>query len=171
MTEIWKDIVGYEGLYQVSNLGRVKSLTRNDKLGRIHNGRILTLSTNKHGYSQVSLCNCGRVAKFEVHRLVALAFLDNPYNLSDVNHRDGVRSNNCVVNLEWCSRGYNINYSVDVFHKHSRNTPVVVISDGEVVTFGSMRKAELYMGLPFHTLKRKERGIWFTVNNLQVRVG
>jgi hypothetical protein len=171
--EIWKDVVGYEGLYEVSNFGRVRSLDHIDNLDRLIKGKLLSLTLNQKGYVQVSLSKRGKVKKYEVHRLVALTFLDNPEKLSDVNHKDGSRTNNYVENLEWCSRSYNINYAIDMFHKHSRNVTVMVCDTDKTNTliFGSMRKAEIYLGLPFHTLKLRERHEWFKVNNFLVRVG
>lgn len=101
--EYWKYIKGYEGLYQVSNFGRVKS----NKFGK---ERILKPFTNSTGYLLVSLCKDGKVKAFTVHRLVAEAFIDNPDNLPQVNHRDENKLNNNVDNLEWCTNEYNINY-------------------------------------------------------------
>lgn len=114
--EIWKDIEGYEGLYQVSNLGRVKSMKRvinctlNGK--RVIKERILKPGINTWGYCFVVLCKEGKEKKCTVHRLVAEAFLSNPYNLPEVNHKDECKTNNCVDNLEWCDRIYNKSYSV-----------------------------------------------------------
>ena len=100
MEEIWKDISGYEGLYQISNLGRVKSFPRN---GTIKSERILNLFHTKDGYLFVCLRNKGRSYP-KIHRLVAEAFLDNPYNKETVNHIDGNKENNNVNNLEWATR-------------------------------------------------------------------
>lgn len=109
MKEIWKDINGYEGLYQVSNMGRVKSIGRyitfdngwsNEAKMYIHGG-ILEISKQSQGYSQVSLCKKGRRITKRLNRLVAIAFLPNPYNKPQVNHIDGNKSNNCANNLEW----------------------------------------------------------------------
>ena len=101
--EIWKDCKGYEGLYQVSNLGRVWNV----KLQRYLKG-----SYDKDGYIRVNLTAKNGKAKIErVHRLVALAFLDNPNNYPQVNHKDENKQNNCVSNLEWCDAKYNTTYS------------------------------------------------------------
>lgn len=101
--EIWKDILGYEGLYQVSNFGRVKSL----KFGK---ERILKLTKDKDGYLIVNLYKAGRIKTVKVHRLVAEAFLPNPDNLPLINHKDEDKSNNIVSNLEWYDVKYNTNY-------------------------------------------------------------
>lgn len=103
MVEIWKDIEGYEGKYQVSNYGRVKSLNYNKE-------KILKIGDNSKGYKIVTLCKDGKSKTYFVHRLVAFAFIPNPNNLPQVNHKDEDPSNNCVNNLEWCSAEYNINY-------------------------------------------------------------
>ena len=101
--EEWKDIKGYEGIYQISNKGRVKSL---------HYGKekILSGTPIKGGYLFINLSKNGKTKPFYIHRLVAQAFLPNPDNLPDVNHKDEDKTNNYVENLEWCSRKYNINY-------------------------------------------------------------
>lgn len=110
MEEQWKDIVmekngevfDYTGLYQVSNLGRVRSCGT---------GRILKPKINNKGYLFVGLCKSGKAKQFLVHRIVATAFIPNPENLPVVNHRDYNRQNDCVDNLEWCTIAYNTKYS------------------------------------------------------------
>lgn len=110
MEEIFKDIEGYEGLYQVSNLGRVKSLERLDSRGHKVNERILRLKKNRYGYLQVTLYINGKGKTIEIHRLVAIHFLPNPNNLPEVNHIDENKENNSLENLEWCDHSYNINF-------------------------------------------------------------
>lgn len=112
--EIFKDIKGYEGLYQISNFGNVKSLER-DKI--YPNGKIqpkkeqfLKPFINGGGYPTVRLCKKSKVKNYTVHRLVATAFIPNPDNLPCVNHKDENKQNNNVENLEWCSVAYNNNY-------------------------------------------------------------
>lgn len=100
--EIWRDIEGYEGLYQVSNEGRIKSIKKR---------KILSLFANHKGYLQTYLYKNGEKKGFLVHRLVAEAFIPNPMNLPQVNHKDENKTNNSVENLEWCTNDYNINYS------------------------------------------------------------
>ena len=104
--EYWKPVLGYEGLYEVSNWGRVKSMNYN------HSGKekILKPCTYNHGYLYVNLCKNGKVKKFLVHRLVAEAFIPNPNNLPQVNHKDECKTNNNVENLEWCSAKHNANF-------------------------------------------------------------
>ena len=115
--EIWKDIKNYEGLYQVSNLGRVRSLDHIRKNGKKENqiylskGRILKAAVQKKGgYVFVVLSKDGKTKGYRVHRLVADAFIDNPNNYRCVNHKDENKTNNNVNNLEWCTHKYNNNY-------------------------------------------------------------
>ena len=115
MKEIWKDIEGYEGLYQVSNKGRVKSLKR--KICSNSNHKYNTLSekllklSGGGKYIQVILCKDGKTSAKLVHRLVAQAFIPNPNNLPCVNHKDENKKNNDVRNLEWCTYKYNNEYN------------------------------------------------------------
>lgn len=103
MTEEWRDIKGFEGLYQVSNLGRVKSLNYN----KTKKEKILKPINNGRGYLYVTLWSNGKSKRFRVHRLVGQTFLDNPNNLPVINHKDENPMNNCVTNLEWCTYQYN----------------------------------------------------------------
>ena len=135
MEEIWKDIEGYENLYQVSNQGRIKrkdTFVNHNKGGfRLWKGRILKQNT-VYGYKQVILHKNGDAKCFRVHRLVAKAFIPNPDNLPEVNHKDCNRSNNFIENLEWCTSEYNINYSdciqkrVESFKNNQNNSTVVL---------------------------------------------
>lgn len=106
MKEVWFDIVGYEGIYQVSNLGGIKSLPReiwNGKNYFFSKLKFLRGSKNQKGYVQVELLG----KPFMIHRLVAIAFIPNPENKPQVNHLDGDKENNCVENLEWCTNSEN----------------------------------------------------------------
>lgn len=108
--EKWKPVKGYEELYEVSSMGRVRSLDRYDSLGRLHVGRILRPKKNKNGYLECNLFDGGSGRTFRVHKLVAVAFIPNPDKHPQVNHIDEDKTNNVVENLEWCSAKYNTNY-------------------------------------------------------------
>lgn len=106
MVEVWKDVVGYEGKYQVSNMGRVKSLNYR------HTGKeeILKNTVNIYGYRCVNLYKYGKRKTYQVHRLVAMAFVDGYEEGLVVNHIDEDKTNNCAWNLEWCTYEYNNSY-------------------------------------------------------------
>lgn len=104
--QIWKDIPDYEGKYQVSNTGKVRSLNYRCT-GKV---KILKQNTDKLGYKRVFLYKNGKFKIYFVHRLVALVFIPNPNNYPIVNHKDENPSNNTVWNLEWCTQEYNCNY-------------------------------------------------------------
>lgn len=117
VTEIWKPIAGYEGIYEVSNLGRVRSLSRmttqrnrnGDLVEYYKEGRLLKQQL-RNQYWSVILCKNGQEHKCSIHRLVAEAFVPNPNNLPQVNHKDENKQNNTATNLEWCTCKYNQNY-------------------------------------------------------------
>ena len=112
--EIWRPIEGYEGLYEVSSYGRVKSVDRYVKSKsnsyRLIKGKVLSGSITKYGYVRCNIKVNGVLKGYFVHRLVAEAFIPNPDNLPQVNHKNEVKSDNCVDNLEWCDAKYNLNY-------------------------------------------------------------
>lgn len=112
--EIWKDIEGYEGLYQVSSEGNVKSLEREviykDGRKKTLKEKILHNFISDLGYFHVMLSKNGISKRYKVHRLVAKAFIPNPNNLPIINHKDENKTNNKVENLEWCTQYYNIHY-------------------------------------------------------------
>jgi len=115
MEEVWKDVKGYAGLYQISNKGRVKSLGRVVLRGvnsnRTHAERILAVRKDGRGYHQVRLYKRGVSTYPKVHRLVGTHFLQNKGNLPQINHKDEDKDNNAVDNLEWCTSQYNAAYS------------------------------------------------------------
>lgn len=110
--DTWKDVEGYEGLYQVSNTGLIRSLDRFDNTNKYLKGRTLRPGKKETGYLLVVLCKEGHRAIRTVHRLVAAAFIPNPNNLPQVNHIDGVKTNNLASNLEWVTKSENAKHAV-----------------------------------------------------------
>lgn len=131
--EIWRDIEGYEGLYQVSNYGKVKNVNTN---------KILKQFLTDKGYCKVSLSNCGNEKHLRVHRLVAEAFISNPDNLPQINHKDEDKTNNRVENLEWCDCKYNINYGTRLERISKR---VLCIETG--IIYNSINEAARQTGI------------------------
>ncbi len=127
--EVWKDIPGYEGFYQASSFGRIRSVDRTIQCAdsiRTYKGRILKPDKKKNGYLEVALNKQGNRKQHLVHRLVAITFIDNPKGLLVVNHKDEDKENNSIGNLEWCSQSYNNNYGEG--HQNRRiNSPIGVI--------------------------------------------
>lgn len=122
--EIWKNIKGYEGLYQVSNLGRIKSLPKyNCKTEKI----LKTHISRRDGRCSVLLCkNPYTRERLSIHRLVANAFIENPNNLPEINHKDENPKNNIYTNLEWCNRKYNMNYGTLPQRINNKNKKAVI---------------------------------------------
>ena len=175
--EIWKDVQGYTGLYQVSSYGRVKSLDRktNTKLNHqdfvIKKGRIIIPHISKL-YNVVSLSKNNRVVTVRVHRLVAETFIPNPNNLSQVNHINGNKLDNRVVNLEWCNAKQNVQHAIKtgLVTKEQQNKCVKAmaqtnrkkvnqIKNGKVInTFNSLIEAEKVTGINHKNISSAFRG-------------
>lgn len=119
MQEIWKDIKNFEGLYQISNLGNIKSLHYRNS----NNEKIMSPKLIGRGYLSIGLRNKSKKKNFLIHRLVANAFIPNPDNLQQVNHKDENKLNNCVDNLEWCNNSYNNTYGARKDHWKGKNNP------------------------------------------------
>ena len=127
--EEWKDIKGYEGIYQISNKGRVKSLNYN----RTGKEKIREGTVDNTGYKIISLSKNGKEKKYSIHRLVAQAFLPNPDNLPVVNHKDENKLNNNVENLEWCTHKYNCNYGTRNERTSKKNRKkIICVETGEI---------------------------------------
>jgi len=160
--EIWKDIKGYEGLYQVSNMGRVKSLERTviRKNGRKFTvrERILKPFPNHKGYLQVSLCDSrGKEKTVKVHRLVCEAFYKNPENKPCVNHIDEDKTNNAASNLEWCTYKENNNYGT----RTARTSKTVgqYTLDGKLIKiWRSTMEIQRLLGFAFQNVSAAARG-------------
>lgn len=109
MEEIWKDIFGYEGIYQISNLGRVKRLPVKDARGHLRKEKFLTPCLNSCGYLHVGLTKQNVHKKKTIHRLLMEAFVPNPNNLPEINHINENKTDNSLSNLEWCTHYQNMN--------------------------------------------------------------
>lgn len=163
--ETWKDIVGFEGLYLISNLGRIKCVGRDilykDHMGRTHKMRvkekIKAQQTQSNGYRFAALWKDGRSHYVTTHRAVAEAFLPNPKNLRTVNHKNGVRTDNRLENIEWASYSDNLIHSMYTLGRiNSLGKPVLCIETGE--TYRSVRDAAQRSGGKEHNLRHHLRG-------------
>lgn len=168
--EIWKDVVGYEGYYQVSNLGRVQCLKKSvrGKVSERSTPKVMTPAFNNvTGYYAVGFGEWGifKHMPFSVHRLVALHFIDNPDNLPEVNHEDGDKSNNTATNLKWASREQNIQHGfkhgliktprgVDAVHAKLSEATVMQIFNSPA----GPRQLSLDIGIPYSTVASIKNG-------------
>lgn len=184
MQEIWKDIVGYEGLYQVSNFGVVKSLTK--LCGHRPKKETIIKQDTSRGYKRVTLCKDGILKRFQVHRLVGLAFIENPQNKPCINHKDENRANNNVLNLEWVTHKENTNYGhcIEKFSKKSKKTiqekcgqRVKCIETGKL--FPSLKEAARWCNGSWSEISACTRGkikkaygyTWIKIGEPKMRVG
>lgn len=154
--ELWRPIKDYEKLYEVSNLGRVRSLPRN---GTINTTHIIKLNHKKSGYIDVTLTKNNIKKTFRVHRLVAEAFIPDNHNKKQVNHIDGDKKNNSTANLEWVTPSENIKHKFDCLgYKVTRHgmKPVICIETGEV--FDSIKSAERAYGNSFGSINHVING-------------
>ena len=135
MMEIWKDIQDYEGLYQVSNQGRVKS----------KNG-ILHLNTNTYGYKHVTLSKNNKQKTVVVHLLVAGAFLDNPLNKPQINHKDGNKENNTVANLEWVTQIENNRHAIVTKLKKTKKILLFDLGNKPIKAFNNRMEINDFFG-------------------------
>lgn len=111
--EIWKDVIGYEGIYQVSNLGRIKRISNNHLCNIKYQGEYyLKPLDNGKGYLRMKLSNNGHSKRVMLHRIIAEAFINNPENKKVINHINGNKKDNRIENLEWCTQSYNCLHSV-----------------------------------------------------------
>lgn len=153
MIEEWSDVLGYEGLYEVSDQGRVR-----------RNGKILKPTEDRHGYLQVSLSKNGIVKRGKVHRLVAYAFIPNPNNYPQVNHKDEDKTNNAVENLEWCTNEYNHNYGTIKERIAEKNSKPVLQFDKEgnfIRKWPSIMEVEEELGINHSNISQCCRGVHY----------
>ena len=149
--EIWKDIEGYEGYYQISNMGRVRSVERTiitkNGVARRYKKKQMKIFHDGGGYCFVVLSKEGECKKKKVHRLVALAFIPNPEGKEEINHKNEKKDDNRVENLEWMTRKENVNYGTGVIRSaKTRGKKVKCVETGKI--YFSTRQAE------------RETGIW-----------
>lgn len=169
MEEIWKDIEGYEGYYQVSSFGNVRGIDRvvfqQNNRKRFWKGKPIHIRT-KVGYSYVQLCKNQIQIDYRVHRLVAIAFIETSDRALQVNHKNGVKTDNRVENLEWCTSSYNQRHSFENLNrKRSRawlgvtgeNNPkskkIIDVSNGKV--YSSVKECAESNGINRKTLNNK----------------
>lgn len=150
MTEEWRPLKEFDGSYEVSSFGRVRSLDRmiadgrpGVALKRLLRGRIMATTPNNHGYLCVYICKDGKKYCKRVHRLVAEAFIPNPENLPQINHKDENKKNNKVDNLEWCTAEYNMNYGTlpKKLSKRKSKRCMAIYPDGAAIVFNSVKEA------------------------------
>lgn len=151
--EEWRDIPGYERLYQVSNKGRVKRLERISLQKHLLPERILKESLNQIKWRRVALSKDGKRKNWSVHRLVALAFIPNPNNYPVINHKDEDGSNNCVENLEWCTITYNYFYGTS--RERARLKNINNIKTSKPVKCLDLKTNKEIIFLSLHDVERK----------------
>lgn len=183
MVEIWKDIDGYEGLYKVSNLGRVKSFYKSS------NGKILKLNKDNYGYIQTTLYKDNLVKTFKVHRLVAIAFIPNLENKPEVDHINTIRDDNRVENLRWTTSKENRNNDLTKKHRkgkrHTEETKkklsearigrftdkdnpnykgfICIFSNGEISEVMKLKDMSVFLGINSTTIRKiaKTKNVFF----------
>jgi len=166
--EIWKDIVGYEGHYQVSSLGRIKSLRRPYPASKFLKNRmtkeiILKNKISYDGYEVCAISKNGQRFESRVHRIVAFAFLEKVEGKNEINHKDGNKLNNSIDNLEWCDRGENVRHSFEkglnkphIGEKHGMAKLFIDLRTG--IFYGCMADAARAKNMTRHQLKNRLAG-------------
>lgn len=179
MKEVWKDIKGYEGLYQVSNLGNIKSFDRkvlynNGKL-HYHKGRMIKKRKKQNGYLSISVCKNGVEIHKSVHRIVAEAFIKNPNNYPQVLHKNNIRNDNMVSNLKWGTQKHNMEQASKSGRMSSgdnhymRKNPVNMLPSRLTIDlrtgifYDSIKQAAITRGL---SIKEVQDRIWRAKDNI-----
>lgn len=162
MNLIVKNLLGYEGLYLIDSLGNIVSCPRQNGSRFVNQYKILGTKTNKFGYKEVALSKDGKTKTVLLHRLIAIHFVDNPHNLPCVNHKNGIKTDNRIENLEWCTKSQNTKHAYDnnlggfrdyanegirAMNQYTQYVLVRLISpDGSELQFDSARSAAEYLG-------------------------
>lgn len=162
MQLIVKNVIGYEGLYLIDSLGNVVSLPRQQGSRFVNQYKIISTKINRLGYKEVALSKDGKTKTVLLHRLIAKHFIDNPNNYPCVNHKNGIKTDNRLENLEWCTRSYNTkhaydnnlggfrdfaNAGIEAMNKHSQYVVIRLIApDGSELVFNGASDAAAYLG-------------------------
>ena len=173
MCVIVKNITGYEGLYLIDNLGNVVSCPRLQGSRFVNQYKIMGTKINRLGYKEVALSKDGKTKTYLLHRLIAIHFVPNPTNLPCVNHINGIKTDNSIENLEWCSRSYNTKHAYEnnlghfkeyanagiakMNHDSQYITVCLVSADGEQNMFNSTKEAAEYLGTNINEITRAIR--------------
>lgn len=150
--EVFSPISGYEGLYEIGDLGTVRSVDRivhySDGRTRDHKGKNISFADNGNGYKFVYLWKKNQSKRFYVHRLVAAAFIPNPDKKQFVNHKDEDKSNNAVSNLEWCTSSENVNYGTAISRSRKKQgfETFLVLESGDIKRFDSISSLAKFVG-------------------------
>lgn len=156
MEERWRDIPDYEGLYQASSFGRIKSLFKS--------GKILKPNIDKDGYFRYALCKNGKRKDYYGHRLIALTFIPNVKGYEQVNHIDGNKQNNNANNLEWCTCKENVNHSINVLKKRIKKVNQYDLNNNYINSYSSIKIAGEINNI-------KSQNIWRCCQNIRPTAG
>lgn len=161
--KIWKDIDFLNNEYQVNKEGKIRSKDRYHHNQR-YPGKTLSPFTTKEGYERVIVSTNGKSHKYFVHQLVAKAFIPNPHNYTQVNHKDENKKNNCVENLEWCNRSYNMKYGtnrersqitkIKLNRNNKRKKIKVTFPDNSIKIYNSIAETENKLKIPKGSVSR-----------------
>ena len=145
--ELWKNITGYEGTYQISNMGRVRNII---------SGKILKNQITRYGYPFVQLWHSEKIEQPRIHQLIARAFIDNPKNLKVVNHINGIKTDNRIENLEWCTSSYNNFHAIKTGLRKPYQRQIIDKNTG--ILYDSILSAAAAFGVNKNTLGHWLRG-------------